>query len=83
MTVFAERNTHRVRFSIADEAQEQSPQEKSSGNNVKQFMSRALFSGSKSSIKLQEEMEREVAQLGGSLVWENAEGSAGPAGDYR
>lgn len=78
MTVFAERNTQRVRFSIAEEPQEESPKDKSAGNNVKQFMSRALFSGNNSSAKLKEEMEREVAQLGGSLVWENAEDSAGP-----
>lgn len=80
MTVFAERNTQRVRFSTAEEpdAEEETPIDKTSGNNVKQFMSRALFSGTKSSKKLKEEMEREVAQLGGSLVWESPEGSTGP-----
>ena len=58
----------------------------SSAGNIKQFMSRALFgsskygSGSSSSKKLsEEEMKREVKELGGgSLIWESATTPTGP-----
>ena len=80
MTIFASRNTQRVRFSL-EGAESDSKRNKSQelASNVKQFMSRALFGGStKSSKNLKEEMEREVAELGGSLIWESAETSTGP-----
>jgi len=59
----------------------------SSAGNIKQFMSRALFgsnsksgSGGASSKKLlEEEMKREVKELGGgSLIWESATTPTGP-----
>jgi tetratricopeptide (TPR) repeat protein len=59
----------------------------SSAGNIKQFMSRALFgsnsksgAGSPSSKKLsEEEMKREVKELGGgSLIWESATTPTGP-----
>jgi tetratricopeptide (TPR) repeat protein len=79
MAIFQSRNTQRVRFSIeVKEADNQESQELNQGENVKQFMSRALFSSTKSSKNLKEEMEREVAELGGSLVWDSAETSTGP-----
>jgi tetratricopeptide (TPR) repeat protein len=83
MTIFESRNTQRVRFTLegvegeAEQIDEESAPEKHSGINIKQFMSRALF-GSKSSNNLDEEMEREVASLGGSLVWESAATPSGP-----
>lgn len=79
MAIFQSRNTQRVRFSSeVEEADNQESQELKQGENVKQFMSRALFSSTKSSKNLKEEMEREVAELGGSLVWDSAETSTGP-----
>ena len=84
--IFESRNTQRVRFALEgnDEPQSTSDSErvnedtalsedgKASGANIKQFMSRALF-GSSRSIKLNEEMKAEVANLGGgSLVWESS-----------
>ena len=85
MTIFESRNTQRVRFTL-ECVEERAPEEKKgvvpekqSGVNIRQFMSRALFGSSKSSKKLNEEMEREVAALGGgSLVWESAETPTGP-----
>ena len=58
----------------------------SSAGNIKQFMSRVLFlnsksgSGATSSKKLsEEEMKREVTELGGgSLIWESATTPTGP-----
>lgn len=74
MTMFASRNTQRVRFSL-EGAESEAKKNKSQelGINVKQFMSRALFGSTKSSKKLKEEMEREVAESGGSLIWESSE----------
>mmetsp|Transcript_17694 Transcript_17694/g.48963 ORF Transcript_17694/g.48963 Transcript_17694/m.48963 type:complete len:863 (-) Transcript_17694:1918-4506(-) len=48
--------------------------------NIKQFMSRALFGSKSSSKKLsEEEMKREVKELGGgSLIWESAATPTGP-----
>lgn len=51
---------------------------KQSGAHIKQFMSKALFGSSKPSKRLDEEMQAEVASLGGSLVWESAETPTGP-----
>ncbi len=57
----------------------------SGAGNIKQFMSRVLFlnsksgSGSTSNKKLsEEEMKREVKELGGSLIWESAATPTGP-----
>jgi tetratricopeptide (TPR) repeat protein len=52
-----------------------------SAGNVKQFMSRALFGsrGSSSKKLSEEEMKREVKELGGgSLIWESATTPTGP-----
>lgn len=94
--IFESRNKQRVRFALEgnDEAkpptnsdvpkediEDGSPEDgKASGTNIKQFMSRALFGSTKPSIKWNEEMKAEVANLGdGSLVWENsAETDTGP-----
>lgn len=79
MAIFQSRNTPRVRFSIEVKGSDiQENLETKQGDNVKQFMSRALFSSTKSSKNLKEEMEREVAQLGGSLVWDTSETATGP-----
>jgi tetratricopeptide (TPR) repeat protein len=84
MTIFESRNTQRVRFSLEGvegeepEEKEDVVPEKQTGVNIRHFMSRALFGSSKSSKKLDEEMEREVAELGGSLVWESAGTPTGP-----
>lgn len=55
------------------------------GSNIKQFMSRALFGSSKNSSSTgsknltEEELEREVNELGGgSLIWESAATPTGP-----
>ena len=56
----------------------------SSTGNIKQFMSRALFgsrnsSSSNKNLLLEEEMAREVQELGdGSLIWESATTPTGP-----
>jgi len=93
--IFESRNKQRVRFALEghdEPTKSQVPETKkenaiealsedgkTSGANIKQFMSRALFGTSKSSAKLNEEMKAEVANLGGSLVWESsAEMSTGP-----
>jgi tetratricopeptide (TPR) repeat protein len=84
MTIFESRNTQRVRFSLEGvgddphEPREDATLEKQSGASIKTFMSRALFSSGKPSKKLDEEMEREVASLAGSLVWESAATPTGP-----
>jgi hypothetical protein len=52
MAIFQSRNTQRVRFSVeVEEPENQESQELKQGENVKQFMSRALFSSTKSSNK--------------------------------
>eukprot|EP00980_Cylindrotheca_fusiformis_P027348 scaffold20053_cov117-Cylindrotheca_fusiformis.AAC.5 len=79
MALFESRNTQRVRFSPeAKGSENKNGAEKKQGDNIKQFMSRALFGSTKSSKNLKEEMEREVAELGGSLVWDSAESATGP-----
>ncbi len=91
--IFESRNTQRVRFALEGNEAPTKPlvttekkyedsstdESKTSGANIKQFMSRALFGSTKSSNKLNEEMKAEVASLGGgSLVWESAATSTGP-----
>ena len=85
--IFESRNTQRVRFALEGNDENVSTSNsdedpnapltddgKASGANIKLFMSRALFGSSRSSIKLNEEMKAEVANLGGgSLVWESSE----------
>lgn len=90
--IFESRNTQRVRFALEGNEETKPPsmsslemrqeeasptdESKSSGANIKQFMSRALFGSSNSSLKLHEEMQAEVASLGGgSLVWESSTGT--------
>lgn len=85
--IFESRNTQRVRFALEGVEPSESDGEiakaghsdgkTTKGTNLKQFMSKAIF-GSKSSEKLDEEMQAEVASLGGSLVWESAETPTGP-----
>jgi tetratricopeptide (TPR) repeat protein len=77
MTIFQSRNTQRVRFALEEGVESDEPKTKEKNLGVKQFMSRALFSSTKSSKKLKEEIEREVAELGGSLVWQSIETSTG------
>ena len=84
MTIFESRNTQRVRFSL-EGAEEEEPEkgekvipEKQPSVNIRQFMSGVLFSSQKTSKNLDEEMKREVAELGGSLVWESSDTPTGP-----
>jgi tetratricopeptide (TPR) repeat protein len=84
MSIFESRNTQRVRWSIegleneGSEKRDEGAPEKYARTNVTSFMSRALFGCSKPSKKLDEEMQREVAALDGSLVWESADTPTGP-----
>eukprot|EP00934_Nitzschia_sp_Nitz4_P000389 Nitzschia sp. Nitz4//scaffold11_size288233//59465//61900//NITZ4_000745-RA/size288233-processed-gene-0.209-mRNA-1//-1//CDS//3329533987//389//frame0 len=91
--IFESRNTQRVRWALGGLEGNASTEEESTSEqfdapqtqeskataalNIKQFMSRALF-GSKSSKNLDDEMQAEVASLGGSLVWESATTPTGP-----
>ena len=84
ISIFESRNTQRVRFSIEDGGEkrhtkrEEHSSEKNAATNITSFMSRALFGSQKTSNKLKEEMQREVAELGGSLVWESTDTPTGP-----
>jgi tetratricopeptide (TPR) repeat protein len=84
MSIFESRNTQRVRWSIegleneGSEKRDEGAPEKNAGTNVTSFMSRALFGSPKPSKKLDEEMQREVAALDGSLIWESADTPTGP-----
>lgn len=84
MTLFESRNTQRVRWSIegleneGSEKRDAGAPEKNAGTNVTSFMSRALFGSPKPSKKLDEEMQREVAAVDESLVWESADTPTGP-----
>ena len=93
LTIFESRNTQRVRFRLGGEGESDGSADRkgegssganssnSGSGNIKQFMSRVLFLNSKSGsgAASEEEMKREVSELGGgSLIWESATTPTGP-----